>query len=135
MSISFLKMTIISIFFAMIIMPILSFSLTAQAAPADPWGGGAVTKEEIRTEAGLGDRDPRLIVSSVINVILGFLGILALGLIVYAGFTWMTAGGNEEKIETAQKILKAAIIGLIIILASWGIANFVVSAVMEATTS
>ncbi len=71
--------------------------------------------------------DPRTIAGRIINLSLGFLGLIAMGLMLYAGFTWMTAGGNEEKIETAKKILRNAAIGLIIILASWGIATFVLS--------
>lgn len=77
--------------------------------------------------------DPRTVAGRVINIILGFLGVIAVGLISYAGFMWMTADGDEEKIGTAKKILKNGIIGLIIILASWGIALFILSKLGEAT--
>ena len=76
---------------------------------------------------GLGSGDPRIIIASIIRVLLGFLGILAVGYIMYAGFLWMTSDGDEGKIETAKNILKNAFIGLIIILASFGIASFVIS--------
>ena len=45
----------------------------------------------------------------------------------------MTAGGQEDKIEQAKKILKNGIIGLIIILSAWGIATFVLTKLMGAT--
>jgi len=75
----------------------------------------------------LTDSDPRTIAGRVINFILGFLGVLAVGLISYAGFLWMTSNGDEEKMGTAKKILKNGVIGLLIILASWGIATFIIS--------
>jgi hypothetical protein len=71
--------------------------------------------------------DPRTIAGRIINIVLGFLGVIVLGLLLYGGFVWMTANGNEEKIETAKKILKNAVIGLIIVLASWAIATFILS--------
>ena len=75
----------------------------------------------------LGSDDPRTIAGRIINIALGFLGAIAIGLIIYAGFLWMTSNGNEEKVETAKKILKNAAIGLVIILASWAIATFIIS--------
>ncbi|HBA36569.1 TPA: hypothetical protein DCZ15_01690 [Candidatus Falkowbacteria bacterium] len=75
----------------------------------------------------LSDADPRTIVGRIINIALGFLGVIAVGFIIYAGFIWMTSGGNEENIIKAKNILKNAVIGLIIILASWGIATFIIS--------
>ena len=54
------------------------------------------------------------------------LGILALSLVLYAGFLWMTSAGNEEKIDKAKGILKNAVIGLIIIMSSWGIVTFII---------
>lgn len=75
-----------------------------------------------------------IVVASIINVSLGLLGIVFLILILYAGFNWMTAGGEEEKIKTATETITRAIIGLIIILTSWAIAKFVVSAIISAST-
>jgi hypothetical protein len=44
---------------------------------------------------------------------------------MYAGFLWMTSGGDEEKITRAKKILINGIIGLIIILSSWALTTFI----------
>jgi hypothetical protein len=52
------------------------------------------------------------------------LGVLFVCLTVYAGFLWMTAGGNEEHIEKAKKLLFRAVIGLIIVLSAYSIAWF-----------
>ncbi len=101
----------------------------------DVWGteSGNLDDDYVGTETGLGDKDPRLIASSVIKVMLGFLGIIAVVIILLGGFKWMTAAGNEDKIDEAKKLIMAGVIGLVIILASYGIANFVLNSLLEAT--
>ncbi len=81
----------------------------------------------------LGGTDPRVIAARIINVTLGLLGIVVLSLIIYAGFLWMTSGGDAEKVSQAKKILQNSIIGLVIILSAWGITTFVINALLSAT--
>ena len=124
-----------TIFF--ILLFILSLTVNAVALadsgyPVNPWGDED-KKNKIQEITGLDERDPRGIAASVINVALGFLGIIAVGLILYAGFKWMTAGGSEDKITEARKLLVAGVIGLIIILAAFAIANFVLTQLIRAT--
>jgi len=71
-------------------------------------------------------QDIRYKVVKVINLALSFLGVACLILIVFAGFKWMTAGGNEDQVKSAQAILKNAIIGLVIILLSWSVTLFII---------
>ncbi|MBI1961525.1 MAG: hypothetical protein HYS45_02385 [Parcubacteria group bacterium] len=66
-------------------------------------------------------------IANVVNILLGFLGILAVIIILYAGFKWMTASGNEEQVGEARKMLLQAVIGLVIIMLAWVITNFVTS--------
>ncbi len=82
---------------------------------------------------GLGNRDPRLIIASVVQIILGFLGVLTILLILYSGFMWMTANGNEEKVQTAKDLLKNAVIGILIILSAFAIATFILRALIGST--
>ena len=77
--------------------------------------------------------DALTIIGTVINVILGLLGVIFLLLTIYAGFLWMTAAGNEETVAKAKNILKTTIIGLIIVLAAYSIAAFVVDELATAT--
>jgi len=121
----------------LVIAPALALALPVQAqddvdANSLLWGDkqGAVSDA-----IGLGDKDPREIAASVIKVALGFLGIIAVVIILLGGFKWMTAGGNEDKVEESKKLITAGIIGLIIILASWGIATFVINSLLTATTT
>ncbi len=76
--------------------------------------------------------DPRQYLANIIQVILGFLGVICIILIILAGFTWMTAAGNKDKVEKAQQTLLAAIIGLFIILAAFSVTVFVTNAVLRA---
>jgi len=62
---------------------------------------------------------------TIVNVVLGLLGIIFVILTIYAGFTWMTSGGEEEKIKKSTKILSAALIGLVVVVASYALWNFI----------
>lgn len=97
--------------------------------PNDPLG------LQCAAQAGLTANDPRFVVARIINVALGFLGILATVLIVYAGFLWMTAGGNDEQAGKAKKIIFAAVIGLAIILSAYSISRFALKNIYQATTN
>lgn len=81
--------------------------------------------ETIAEPLGLPGTDIRLIVARIIRAALGLLGIITVVLIMYGGFIWMTAGGNEEQIGRARKILINAVIGLLIILSAYAIVLFV----------
>jgi TRAP-type C4-dicarboxylate transport system permease small subunit len=70
---------------------------------------------------------------AVINVFLGLLGTIFLILIIYGGFLWMTAAGNEEKIKKATQVIGRAVIGIIIVAMAYGITYFVLQAVTNAT--
>ena len=78
-------------------------------------------------------KDPRVIAASVVNIMLGFLGIIAVLIILLGGFKWMTAGGNEDAVAQAKKMMTAGVIGLVIVLASFGLAQFVINALYDAT--
>jgi len=83
-----------------------------------------VAKKTFKTE---GDAEGAVLatINNGINVVLGVLGILATIMILYAGFLWLTAGGNTDQVGKAKKIIKQAIIGLIIISLAYGIVGFV----------
>ncbi len=82
---------------------------------------------QVNSNIVLSATSPIVVATKIVNLVMMFLGIIAVSLVIYGGFVWMTSNGREERIETAKKILKNALIGLIIILSSWGIAAFVLS--------
>ncbi len=77
--------------------------------------------------------DLPVIIGRIINIILSFLGVVMVIMIIIGGFKYMTAGGEKDGVEQGKKYLTNAIIGLVIILAAYGITNFVVSRLTEAT--
>lgn len=85
--------------------------------------------------ANLGNNDLIATIGLVINVVLGLLGIIFLLLMIYAGFLWMTAGGDEKRVEQAKHTIIRAVIGIVIILMSYAIASFVVKLLSDATGS
>jgi len=85
------------------------------------------------TFSGLGTRDVREVIFLVINVILGFLSIIAILLILWGGFKWMTAGGAEDQIEEAKKIIIAGVVGMAVIFTAYAIATFVVRSLVNVT--
>ena len=70
-------------------------------------------------------------VGSIIKTVLSTVGVIFLALMVYAGFLWMTARGESEQVDKAQDIIRAAIIGLIITVASYSITAFIVPRMVE----
>lgn len=58
-------------------------------------------------------------IGRVIRMILTFLGVLFLILMIYGGYIWMMARGNEQEVEKAKNIIKNALIGLVVVLAAY----------------
>ncbi|MEA3249703.1 MAG: hypothetical protein U9Q03_05110 [Patescibacteria group bacterium] len=82
------------------------------------------------TEFGLTTTDIRVTIGKIINAFLGLLGIIAVLIVLYAGFLWMTAGGDAQKIQKAKRWLINGVIGLIIILSAYAIASFILRAII-----
>ena len=89
--------------------------------------------ETLGAASGLGTTDLLTVIGRIIQVFLGLLGVIALILILYAGFLWMTSQGNEEKVQKAQAIIKNAVIGLVICLAAFSITTFIMNTLLNAT--
>src|SRR5688572_17427193 len=74
------------------------------------------------------DADLRVLIVRILNFALGFLGIIALCVILYAGYLWMTSRGNEETVASAKKMLVNGAIGLTIIMSAFVITTFILRA-------
>ena len=89
----------------------------------------------ISSEFNLGtNTDLKQVIINIVKILLGFLGLIAVLIVLYGGFQWMTAAGNEEKVSSARATLTAGLIGLIIILAAYAIAAFVIKTFTEQIT-
>ena len=85
------------------------------------------------TFSGLGTRDVREVIFLVINIILGFLSIIAILGVLYGGFQMMTAGGNEDKTASGKTAIVAGVVGLAVIFTAWAITAFVVRSLVNVT--
>jgi hypothetical protein len=76
---------------------------------------------------------PAVVVGVIINTLLSLVGVVILVMIIYAGWLWLTSLGNEQKILRAKKVLSSSVIGLAIILSSYSLVAFVLSALSHAS--
>ncbi len=84
--------------------------------------------------AGLGsETEPTAIVGRIIGIVLGLMGIILVVLMIAGGIMWMTSGGNAEQVTKAKKLMSSALIGLIIVIFSYAISEFVVERLSEVT--
>lgn len=74
-------------------------------------------------------------VGGIISIVLGFVGVIFLGLTLYGGLIWMIARGNEQEIEKAKKLIESAVIGLAIVFAAYAITYFVTSRLLPSGES
>lgn len=77
--------------------------------------------------------DPVSITIGLINLALTFLGVASMVMVLYAGFKWFTARDNEEAVTEAKQILSGAVIGLVITLSAYGLAQLLFSVLTTVT--
>ncbi|HRY36742.1 MAG TPA: hypothetical protein P5230_02580 [Candidatus Magasanikbacteria bacterium] len=109
------------IFFLIILTGIMSVSVVWAQGGLDTAGKiSGLSETEVSKTGSL---------PSAVGLVLGqvslYLGIIFFLLLVYSGFLWMTAGGNDSQVEKAKKIIFAAVAGLIISVSAYAITNFV----------
>ncbi|MBU2509677.1 Ig-like domain-containing protein, partial [Patescibacteria group bacterium] len=104
------------------------------ALPTEVFAQVETGLEAVGDVVKLPDTDPIIIATRIINISLGFLGIIMVSLMVYAGFLWMTSGGEATKVDKAKKIITSAVIGSVIILSSWAITRFILERLIDAAS-
>lgn len=67
----------------------------------------------------------------VMNIALYAIGIFSVIMIIVGGYTYMTAGANEERRKRGRVILTWAVIGLILVLGAAMLVNTIVTFVVE----
>lgn len=72
-----------------------------------------------------------VIVGNIIKTFLSLLGVIFIILTFYAGYLWMTASGDAEKLNKAKELLKNSVIGLIIVVSAYAITYFVLFKLSE----
>jgi hypothetical protein len=100
----------------------------SQSVQAQDFGTGYLGASTLPTD------DIRLVVIRIINIVLGVIGVVFVLLVIYAGYLWMTAGGNTDRVTKAKKILINAVTGLIIIFMAFAITTFIFN-ILEGTSN
>jgi len=114
-----------------LLIPVFTLMM-ATSASAALLKGDVLNKMDAQTTqtasvAGYEDVSVFEIVANIIKIALGLLGIIFLVLIIFSGYQWMMAGGDENVITAAKGRIKNAVIGVVIVLAAYSITNFVFS--------
>jgi len=119
--------------FAFAIMSLVGTAIAPAFATSatEDYGLDAVAGQE---GAGLQKADLKATIGKLLKVALGFLGIIAVIIVLVGGFKYMTAGGSEEKVGDAKKWIISGIIGLAIILSAYAITSFALTQFTKAIT-
>lgn len=80
---------------------------------------------------GVAAKTPAELVGSILGAALALVGIVFLVIMIYGGFTWMTAEGDKDKIEKARGLIVNGVIGMIVIAAAYIITNFVLTSILS----
>lgn len=118
---------------ASLLLAVFAFLGLAVAVHAQGITANEVLPPSFGQALGLGSGDIRITIAALLRVVFGLLGLVAVVLIMYAGFLWMTARGDEEQIGRAKATMTSAIIGLVIILTAFGITSFIINALLGAS--
>jgi hypothetical protein len=115
--------------FGVVCFCILALLLIVHPALAD------TALEEFGKATILPKTDIITIIARLIRAFLGILGIIFVILIIYAGFLYMTSGGDPAKTGKAKKLIQQSVIGFVIIMTSFTIVSFVLNALLKASSS
>jgi len=118
---NFLKNIFISVILvAILILPYFVFagddSVLGKLKLVGGAGGYEVSGDETQFSGILG---------TVVSAFLSLLGIIFVSQMIYAGYNWMVARGEEEKVEKAKDTIRRSIIGLVIIIGAYAIWMFI----------
>jgi len=116
-----LKKTFFAVSSVVLTMPIVVGAVTIKKPPGD---FGA---EDLAYGGGGSNESIAEVLGQIITWILGFVGALAILMIIVAGIMYLTSGGDEGRVENAKRWLIYAIVGLIVALLGWVIVNTVIT--------
>lgn len=122
-----IKKTIIAVLImaAIFYAPVFAYALDAQEAKEKKYGLWETAHGTKLPALAISNSTPEGVAGLVVQSVLGLVGIAFFLLMLYAGITWMTAMGSAEKVAKAKTMMETAVIGLIIVSASYAVATFV----------
>jgi TRAP-type C4-dicarboxylate transport system permease small subunit len=115
----------VAVFFVLVAVVFLPHTVHAQTTTQNLSAVGVA--------GGFGTATLGQIIAKIIKIFLGILGVIVLGLVIYAGYLWMTAAGEEKKVQEAKDTLRNAVIGLAIVATSYATTSFIMDKLFGAT--
>lgn len=103
----------------------LPVAAAAQGSLANAFGNGSLVQDFANSVGyDVSPRDETFFLETlgkIVFALLSFIGVIFTVLVVYGGYTWMLARGNESEIDRAKQTIRSAIIGLIVTLAAYSV--------------
>ena len=108
----------------------------AQISVGTPSGADSLeqTRAKFNFPDAFGNRSVPEIIGGIIKTALPLVGSLFLLMFLYGGFLYMTAGGNDKRVEEGRQTLTNAAIGMAIVIGAYALVNYVISSLMAAMT-
>lgn len=87
--------------------------------------------DELKEVAGCNVKDKTLmpVAINMIQIVLGIMGVLAVGTMIYGGITYALSTGDAAKVTKAKNIIMYSIIGLVVAMLAYAIVYFVSGAI------
>lgn len=128
------KKILFGIFFAVLFVSFAYIS-AGQAQTTNSYGLDETATAGFGNDVASSQTDVPSIVGSIIGAGLSFIGVLFFVLMIYGGFLWMTARGNEEQVKKATDIIIQASIGLVIVASAYLVTRFVGETIINSVTN
>lgn len=87
--------------------------------------------EQVAPATGIADHNIPELLGTLVKVAMGILATVFFTMMVYAGWKWFTALGQEEQVKKAIGTLTGAMIGLIITISSYALSDFVITSLTK----
>jgi hypothetical protein len=116
------------IFIVLLLILIVSlavFEIAQAVSLTPPSGSGSGSGTPLTTQAGTSG--VLSLIGTIIKTILGIMGAVTLLMFVFGGFTMLSSGGLQDRIQQGKKALIWGALGLILIIMSYVIVDFVIS--------
>ncbi len=69
------------------------------------------------------------LITQVIRYVFGIIAVLATFMFIWGGLLMLTSAGNAQRVKQAKETLSYAAIGIVVILLSWSVIQFVIKGI------
>lgn len=117
------------IFISLLFVGPLGAQMIPETRPRDLINDATTNFKSTGGQTGVSRENIESVVGGIIRGALTAVGSIFLILMIYGGLLWMTARGEEEQVTKARDLIKAAIIGLVVVVAAYGLTVFIIEKV------